>query len=83
RSMPVLIDAAPEPPSQAKSEPKQVAPASTVVVAPEETKPRGARPTQAVFPLARAPDDPGPNGAETGDAANNGGFPSSRPTYGV
>ena len=83
RSMPVLIDAAAEPPPQARSEPKQVAPASTVVVSPDGAKGGGARPTQAVFPLARAPDDPGPNGAETGDAANNGGFPASRPTYGV
>lgn len=39
-----------------------------------------ARPTAAVFPLSRAPDDPGPvNGSEPGEPAQAG--PSSRPTY--
>ena len=41
-----------------------------------------ARPTAAVFPLNRAPDDPGPQGGEPSDTISGGQtFPAQRPNY--
>jgi len=85
RSMPALLDSEPAPKPDGKTEPKAAA-SQPIVAAPataDTAKGRAARPTQAVFPLARAPDDPGPNGPEANDTVNGGGFPASRPTYGV
>lgn len=86
RSMPALLDSEPAPKPEGKVQAK-AAPASPPIVTGAATadpaKGRAARPTQAVFPLARAPDDPGPNGPEANDTVNGGGFPASRPTYGV
>lgn len=85
RAMPTLVDGADndaprkpiaviEAPSKQQSKP---APQKAVARGPEP-----ARPTAAVFPLARAPDDPGPNGAEAPDTISGaGGFPASRPNY--
>ncbi|HVI27235.1 heme biosynthesis protein HemY [Hansschlegelia sp.] len=86
RSMPALLDSEtaskPEGKVQAKAAPASP-PIVTGAATADPAKGRAARPTQAVFPLARAPDDPGPNGPEANDTVNGGGFPASRPTYGV
>ncbi|MFC3691343.1 heme biosynthesis protein HemY [Chenggangzhangella methanolivorans] len=76
-----------------KAEPAKAAPVETVKADPspvEKTpaKPESgrkpvARPTAAVFPLSRAPDDPGPQGGgEPADTVTGGqSFPAQRPNY--
>lgn len=94
REMPTLVDPAPAP---AKVEIAKIEPAKAEPARPELVKPVAAkvetlrpaadrkpvpRPTAAVFPLSRAPDDPGPQGAEPADTITGGQtFPAERPKY--
>ncbi|MFD1703692.1 heme biosynthesis protein HemY [Methylopila henanensis] len=76
-------EAKPEPKPEAKAPPAPepaplVAPAKVEVIEPRAAPPR---PTAAVFPLPRAPDDPGPNAVEPVDAPAARAFPANRPTY--
>lgn len=87
REMPTLLDVqepeimqpepAKAPPRAEVAKPKAV----TAEVARPDRKPV-ARPTAAVFPLNRAPDDPGPQGGEPTDTISGGqAFPAQRPKY--
>lgn len=81
---PTSAPLAPTPAAVALSpEPKPAATVEVIAPAapPTPIRPTPGRPTAAVFPLTRAPDDPGPNGAETADNANGRSFPVNRPTY--
>ncbi|GBD50781.1 hypothetical protein [Methylopila sp. Yamaguchi] len=60
--------------------PKSHTPAATPVT-PAPSKPLAAKPTAAVFPLSRAPDDPGPAAAEPVDAVATKRFPADRPSF--
>jgi HemY protein len=77
REMPALSDPAdapePEPPS-APPKPATVIEAKPTAAPALSLKatPAPARPTATVFPLSRAPDDPGTNGAEPADTASGG-----------
>ncbi|GLK54941.1 HemY protein [Methylopila capsulata] len=60
--------------------PKSEAPAVATAM-PMPSKPLAAKPTAAVFPLTRAPDDPGPGAAEPVDAVATKRFPADRPSF--
>ncbi|GLK76790.1 membrane protein [Methylopila jiangsuensis] len=64
----VAVEPAPEP---AKLEP----------VKPGSPARAPQKPTAAVFPLSRAPDDPGPSGAEATDTVMTRSLPATRPNY--
>lgn len=64
----VAVEPAPEP-----AKPEPVKPGSPAR-APQ-------KPTAAVFPLSRAPDDPGPSGAEATDTVMTRSLPATRPNY--
>lgn len=91
REMPTLVEPEPEKPAPApvpaKAEAAKVEAPKPEPVKIELVKPAGdrksvARPTAAVFPLSRAPDDPGPQGAEAADTITGGQtFPAERPKY--
>ena len=99
RAMPALVDAdvsdrvaatrAPDVPKPVELiEAKPATSANVEVLKPAAVKPAGrqpqaARPTAAVFPLSRSPDDPGLSaGAEPTDTIDGGQtYPSSRPNY--
>ncbi|WP_020177683.1 heme biosynthesis HemY N-terminal domain-containing protein [Methylopila sp. M107] len=71
RAMPDLTDDAPAA--------VPAAPPAPPVKKAVEQKP--ARPTAAVFPLQRAPDDPGPNGGGPDTLTSAQSYPASRPNY--
>lgn len=87
--------AAAKPPAPMSEAPKTAvveivppAPAQTQAVAPATppkppaAKPTTSKPTAAVFPLTRAPDDPGPGGAvEPVDVVASKRFPADRPSF--
>ncbi|MET0313084.1 MAG: hypothetical protein ABW275_01690, partial [Hansschlegelia sp.] len=77
REMPALSDPAdaPEPePASAPPKPATVIEAKPTAAPALSLKPTPApaRPTATVFPLSRAPDDPGTNGVEPADTASGG-----------
>ncbi|RXF73133.1 heme biosynthesis protein HemY [Hansschlegelia zhihuaiae] len=88
RSMPTLVDADEAEPGKAAA---SAPPAEKIKAVPAASKPaagkaapaKPSRPTAAVFPLSRPPDDPGPNGAAEAPDTVAGGqtFPAQRPSY--
>ncbi|GLK66472.1 heme biosynthesis protein HemY [Hansschlegelia plantiphila] len=84
RRMPTLIDGEAQTPVAAAPVATTPAKPAAVVEAaaePVSTKAAPARPTAAVFPLSRAPDDPGPNAMEAADTMpGERAFPA-RPNY--
>lgn len=84
REMPTLLDGA-EAEKPALTVVEGSAPVREKAAKPKQAAPRAAeppRPTAAVFPLSRAPDDPGTHGVETPDTiAGADNFPASRPNY--
>lgn len=72
---------APVEPAPTKAEPVPAAPAKPETSRPDASPRTAQKPTAAVFPLSRAPDDPGPSGAEATDAVMTRTLPSARPTY--
>lgn len=92
REMPTLLDAFPaeEPAAKAPAAPPAPVQPKSEAESATEAKPaasRGerkpvARPTAAVFPLSRPPDDPGPQAVETNDTIAGGRtYPAQRPNY--
>lgn len=85
RAMPTLADAAPATPPAAKPQPvaEIVSPSKPASPKPAQPAKQAPRPTPAVFPLSRPPDDPGASAsAEPVDTINGGqSFPAHRPNY--
>ena len=92
REMPALTDVSAEPAAPAVVEAKPATvklekPVEEIEPAPSSRRKTAAsaqplRPTATVFPLSRAPDDPGPNGVEAPDTITGAQtFPATRPNY--
>ncbi len=86
RAMPTLVDD--EAPAKSATEAKLSAPKPTepkpsepAKIEPKKAELKPAKPTAAVFPLSRPPDDPGPNGGGPDTVTGAQSYPSSRPTY--
>lgn len=85
REMPTLVEpeiVKPEPAKAPAPEASKPEPVKVELVKPAADRKPVARPTAAVFPLSRPPDDPGPQGAEAADTIVGGQtFPAERPKY--
>ena len=84
--MPTLVDdeAPAKPATETKApapKPSGPKPAEPTKIDPKKTELKPAKPTAAVFPLSRPPDDPGPNGGGPDTVTGAQSYPSSRPTY--